>query len=273
MQIRLECKDITYAEIVLFWSVEPEVKETVSHFGYIAQISESEDGPWISLYDDPIYAFGYVDKTTQRGMVDQRLYYRIMGVDLNSHIFYSNPVCLFNEEGNNLTNYISEVESLMLRRYNGQDCLHFARKKFGDRCEICYDIVLKKSISPKCRSCFGTTFKNGYFAPVKILVNFNPQAKQTDKTDYGVNEQMGLSGWTSNKSIIESDDILIFLKKPSERYLINSITPTSLNGNTVRQILNLTQLKADHPGQLLNVNMSAYTLDEFSIFRRDWKQS
>ena len=97
--------------------------------------------------------------------------------------------------------------------------------------------------------------------------------KRQDKTDYGVNEQMILSGWTSNKSIIESDDILIFLKKPSERYLINSITPTSLNGNTVRQILNLTQLKADHPGQLLNVNMSAYTLDEFSIFRRDWKQS
>lgn len=273
MQIRLEAKNATYEETIFYWTVEPDIREIVSHFGYVLEVSESPNGPWIGLFEDPIYAFGFSDKVTQRGMIDQRLYYRVMGVDQNSHVFYSNPVCLFNEESNYITEYIAKQEQLLLRRFNGQECLHFARKKFGDRCEVCYDQALKKTITPKCRSCFGTTFKNGYFAAVKIEINTDPKSKQTDKNDYGVAEQTTLSGWTSNRVIIESDDVIVFFKKPSERYLVGPVTPTSIAGNTVRQMLSLTQLKADHPAQLLNVNMDAYTLDEFSIFRREWKQS
>jgi hypothetical protein len=273
MQIRLEARNTTYEETIFFWTVEPDIREIVAQFGYILELSESPNGPWTPLFTDPIYAFGFSDKVTQRGMVDQRLYYRIMGVDLNSHVFYSNLVCLFDEESNYITDYISTQEQLLLRRFNGQECLHFARKKFGDRCPICYDQSLGKTITPKCRACFGTTFNNGYFAPVKIEINTDPKAKQTDKNDYGVTEQTALSGWTSNRVIIESDDIVVFFKKPSERYLIGSVTPTSIAGNTVRQMLSMTQLKADHPAQLLKVDMDAYTLDEFSIFRREWKQS
>lgn len=271
MLIRLECRNIDYSQTVLFWSVEPDLKERINEYGYIVQISESNQGPWTDLYTDPIYAFGYIDKQTQRGMVDQRVYYRIKAIDFVGKEQYSDSICLFNEESNYITDYISEIEQLMLRRYNGQDCLHYARKKFGERCPHCYDIVERKIIKPKCRYCLGTSYTGGYFAPIKIQINSDPKIKGIDKTEYGVNEANVLTGWASNKSIIESDDVIIFLNKPSERYKINTIIPTSINGAVIRQILTMTQVKGDDPIHLLKVNVDAYTLDEFNIFRRDWK--
>jgi hypothetical protein len=273
MLIYLECKNLTYAATTLYWNVEPEINDIISHYGYIIQISEGELGPWTDLYTDPIYAFGFVDTVTQRGMIDQRIYYRVKAVDIDSNtVFYSNNICLFNESDNFISDYISEQEILYLKRF-GQECLHFARRKFGDRCPLCYDKVQKKSTRPKCPVCFGTTFTGGYFAPVKIYINTDQQPILIDKTDYGVNEGVSLSAWTSNEVLIAADDILAFLKKPSQRYKIDRIVPTSISSNTVRQILNMTQLRADNPAQLLPIDISAYTLDEFNIFRRDWRIS
>ena len=273
MLIWLESKIATYSETVLYWTIEPEIGDNVSQFGYTVEISESLAGPWTVLYTDPIYAYGFIDTITQRGMIDQRIYYRVKATDFISNVFYSDPICLDEDASNYLTEYISEQESLMLRRLNGQECLHFARRKFGERCSNCYDKHLNKCILPKCPICFGTTFKGGYFAPVKIYINLDPQPKQIDKGDYTISEALNLTGWTSNKVILEGDDILIFLKKPNKRYMVDIIHPTSLNGNTVRQMLSLTQLKADNPGQLLPIDIDAYTLDEFSIFRREWRIS
>lgn len=271
MLIRLECRNISYSQTVLYWSVEPDLKERLHEYKYVVQISESSDGPWIDLYAEPTYAFGYIDNQTQRGMVDQRLYYRVKAINYSNIPQYSDIVCLFNEESNYISDYISSVEQLMLRRYNGQDCLHYARKKFGERCSVCYDSIERKITKPKCRTCLGTTYTGGYFAPIKIRINSDPKIKGTDKTDYGINEANVLTGWTSNQSIIESDDVIIFLKKPSERYKVNTIIPTAMNGATIRQILTMTQVKGDDPIHLLAVDIDAYSLDEYNIFRRDWK--
>lgn len=270
MLIWLECRNLTYKESVFYWTIEPEVGEIVNQFGYILEVSESNQGPWLHVYEDPIYAFGYVDTTTQRGMIDQRLYYRIKAQDLNHNVFYSDPICLVDEKSNNISEYIADVESLLLRRLSGEECLLYTRRKFGERCPVCYDHVQKKSIKPKCKVCFGTTYKRGYFAPIKIYFKIDQEPKQIDKTDYGVNEANRLTGWTSNEIIVENDDIIIFLDKPSKRYLISGIDPTYFGGNTVRQPVTLIQLKADHPGQLLKVDFEAYDLSEFNIFRREW---
>ena len=58
MLIRLEHRGITYSDTILIWSIEPEVHESIVNFGYIVEVSESPEGPWISLFTDPIYAFG-----------------------------------------------------------------------------------------------------------------------------------------------------------------------------------------------------------------------
>lgn len=272
MLLRLEIRNVDFDQTVLFWSIDQEVGEKISDFGYIASISESENGPWIELFPSPIFAYGFIDTITQRGMFDQRLYYRIKAININTGSeFYSEPVCLDVEDDNYISDYISTQQSLMLQRYNGKPALHFARKKFGDRCPDCYDEIYQKSMKPKCKKCFGTTFIGGYYAPIKIYINTNKQTKAIDKSENGVNENGELSGWTSNKSIIEPDDLIVFLKKTSERYLVGPVLPSSINDTIVRQDLSLIRLKQDHPAQLLKEVYDAYTLDEFNVFRREWK--
>lgn len=271
MLINLQLKNVDYDKTILYWNVETEINENLHSFLYSVELSESSNGPWTALFEDPIHAYGFVDKMTQRGMVNQRIYYRIKAINIaDGSESYSEPICVSEEETNYLTQFISKQENLQLRRYNGQECLHFSRKKFGDRCKECYDKVARKCIKPNCSLCFGTTYQSGYFYPTKIYVNLDPQAKVIDKHENGVSENYSLGGWTSNEAIIEADDLLIFLKKPSQRCIVSQVTPTSLNGATVRQILGLTELKADHPTQKIKVDIEAYSLDEFNVFRREW---
>ena len=95
MRIDLSIRDINYAKTVLYWTVEKDINEDVNKFNYIVQISESPNGPWQDLFTPGIYAFGYIDTTTQRGMIDQRIYYRIQAInEIDGSKFYSSSVSL-----------------------------------------------------------------------------------------------------------------------------------------------------------------------------------
>jgi len=273
MRLDLTCRDVDYNRTVLAWNVEAELNDNINSFGYIIEISESPEGPWTSVNKTPIYnAYGYLDTTTQRGMVDQRLYYRVTAIGPSGKQFSSQPICLFDEEQNYLTKYIARQERLLLNRYNGQEALLFARKKFGTRCHVCYSDIDRKITRSKCPVCFGTTYEGGYYMPVRIRVNVDVQAKSVNRDETGAHENEGLTGWTSNEIIIESLDVLVFMQKNSERYLVQTVVPTSIKNATVRQMLTLNRLRLDDPAQQLLADTEAYTLDEFNVFRREWRQ-
>jgi hypothetical protein len=272
VQIYLECREISYESIVLYWTVDKEAHERVTDFLFTVEKSESPNGPWSPLPGTPVSAFGYIDTDTQRGMIDIRIYYRVRANNKTGKEYSSNTQCIFEEERNFITNYIAECEDrYMLQRYNGNEFLHFSRKKFGDRCHHCYDEVERKSIKPKCPFCYGTTYEGGFFTPTRILINVDPKAKVADRNEYGVLENFAHSGWTSNRVIIEELDMVVSLDKSSIRYLVNQVIPTGIHGSVTRQQLNLTQLKVDSPYQLLSVDVEAYPIYELNVFRRDWQ--
>ena len=273
MRIDLSIRDINYAKTVLYWTVEKDINEDVNKFNYIVQISESPNGPWQDLFTPGIYAFGYIDTTTQRGMIDQRIYYRIQAInEIDGSKFYSSSVISINNESNYISNYIAEQEQLLLRRFNGREVLLFARRKFGNRCPDCYSDIDRKVTKSKCSSCFGTTYEGGFFAPIKIFIQADPKSESVDKNDYQVQEQEMLTCWTSNEIVLASGDMIVTLKNTIQRYEIVRVTPTSLHDNLVRQILVLNLLRADRPEQLLTVDSSMYILDEFNVFRKTWRQ-
>ena len=273
MKINLEIRDVNAFKTVLYWTVEKDFKENANHFGFIPQLSESPNGPWLSLFKDPISAYGFIDTETQRGMIDQRLYYRIKGINKdNNSIFYSQPVISISNENNCIANYISENEQLLLRRYNGHDMLLFARRKFGNRCPDCYSEIDRKVIKSKCPTCYGTTWEGGYFAPLLIQIQTDPKTETSEKSPYGKHEQEQLTGWTSNEIIIAPGDLLVNIKNTIQRYEVILVTPTSLHDTTVKQMLTLNILRPDRPEQLLQVNSNDYITNEFNIFRKDWRK-
>jgi hypothetical protein len=271
MRINLEIRNVDYNKTILAWTVELDFKENLYNFLYLVEISESENGPWIPLFLDPIYAFGFVDTMTQRGMIDQRLYYRVKAIDSQGNEFFSDNKSIIEEDDNYIANYVARQQQLLLERYNGQEFLHYARKKFGPRCSNCYLETERKTFMSKCPVCFGTTYEGGYFAPVKISLNKDPQLKGIDKDAHGVNEAKNAVFLTSNEVIIEADDLLVALKKTDQRYFVTQIVPVSLHDRTTSQRVITEQVKSDNPAQLVPVDLNAYTLEEFNVFRRDWK--
>lgn len=271
MRIDLEIRNVDFNVTVLAWTADTDYKENLYDFKFLVEISESEEGPWSKLFIDPIYAFGFVDSITQRGMIDQRLFYRVTAINSKGEEFYSESKCVIEEDNNYITDAITKWQQMVLRRYNGQEFLHYARKKFGPRCKECYLETERKTFKSKCPSCFGTTYEGGYFAPVKIQLNKDPQMKAIDKDAMGVNEAKAATFVTSNQVIFEADDLLVALKKTDQRFLVTQIVPVSLHDRTTSQRLVTEQLKLDNPAQLVPVDLNAYTLEEFNIFRRDWK--
>ncbi len=271
MRLSLNTREIDYNKTVLYWEAEPDVREDINYFTFLVQISESAEGSWVNLFEDPIHAFGFVDTITQRGMADQRLYYRVVGIHDGIQTF-SNLVCLADEQDNYISRYIKKQQQLLLRRLNGRDCLHYAKRKFGPRCNNCYDSIDRKITRSKCPACFGTTYSGGFFAPVKIHVNFDPAQKTIDKNEYEVTESIQVSAWTSCDAIIENGDIIIALKNPDVRYIVTAATPSTIQDAVTRQLLILTQVVPDRAEQLIPVDPNAYTLDEFSVFRREWNR-
>lgn len=271
MNIYLEIRNVNHDKTVLFWSVEPDFNEDTNSIGYIPEISESpiDNGEWISLTPSPIYnAYGFVDTITQRGMMDQRLYYRIRTTDGA----ISNKVCLSCEEQNYISSYIVDCLSMAQRRCQGLEALLYPRKKFGKRCKNCYSHLDGKIIKAKCPSCYGTTYEGGYFAPVRVTFDKDIQQKTIDKNEYGVSENHTVTGSFTGDIVIEPGDLVIFLRKTFERYIIGSITPSSVYDAIIRQMVVMTQVRADAPEQLIPVDADAYSLEDYSIFRREWKR-
>ena len=272
MRLSLNTREIDYNKTVLYWEAEPDIKEDLNFFTFLVQISESPEGPWTNVFTDPIHAFGFIDTITQRGMADQRLYYRVVGLDYDGTPTISNLISLADEQDNYISRYIKKQQQLQLKRLNGRDCLHYARRKFGPRCHHCYDPIDRKVTRSKCPFCFGTTYKGGFFAPIKIHVNFDTAQKSIDKNEYEVTESIQVGAWTTCEAIIENGDVIIALKNPDVRYLATGITPSTIQDAVTRQLLILTQVVADRVEQLIPIDYNAYTLEEFLVFRREWNR-
>lgn len=270
MLLNLKIKNINYDKTVLYWEVQPDAGEYLQSFGYNVQFSESKEGPWEDCLESPINAYGFVDNQARLGATSHRLYYRIKAINFaNGSEFFSEPVCITEEQQNTLADFIAKQEQLYLKKCN-HPFLVFPRKKFGKRCTKCYDANLRKSIRENCPACYGTTYENGYFYPIKIYLGLDPSPKIIDKNELGTTENYTVTGWASNEAIIEPDDLLVALNTQGERYIVQQVLPTALHGATVRQILTMTHLRTDHPVYRLPIDIDAYTIDEFNIFRREW---
>lgn len=265
MRITLEVRNVSYDKTICHWVSEPEIGEDLSLFGYVVEVSGGPEGPWIPLFNDPVYAYGFVDTNLQQD--NATYYYRVKAIDFNKKEFVSDPVLLANETNSYIAKFIGKQEQRFLKQFAGRKFLHYAKMKFGKRCPHCYSSVERKIIRPNCSVCYGTTYELGYFAPTKIYVDLDPNVKATDRTERGEVENEQFPAWTSNEVIIESQDILIDLDSLI-RYKVENVAPTALLDKIIKQPMTLTKLRKDNPAYLIKVDENIFDLEEFHFFRR-----
>jgi hypothetical protein len=138
-------------------------------------------------------------------------------------------------------NEINRRESILLRKFTGVDSILLRRKASGLRCPTCWDEASRTCVKNNCPDCFGVSFLGGYHKGLRLLVQYDTNMENKIYSFFGKMESNQIGGWTIAFPDIEATDLLVRLSDHSI-YRVAQIQNTQLQGENVRQVLQLTQL-------------------------------
>lgn len=96
------------------------------------------------------------------------------------------------------------------KRYSGATFGYILIKRTeGERCDFCYDHINNKIQYSYCPVCYGTGFKNPYFAPLKIFFAIGaPKGISFLSPEKNTAESYDQIMWMSNEPLLKPNDIL-----------------------------------------------------------------
>lgn len=136
---------------------------------------------------------------------------------------------------------IQRREYILLSKFTGNKAYLFRRKTYGERCPECWNTKVNKVMKDDCKTCYGTSFKGGYFDCYTTYVQYDPSPDVSMKTYFGKFEPNQTAGWTISVPEFFPDDIVIRHGK-WDVHKVDQTSRTELQGNTVRQLMQLTEL-------------------------------
>jgi hypothetical protein len=138
-------------------------------------------------------------------------------------------------------NEIQRRELILLKKFTGNKASLFRRKTYGERCPDCWNANVQKAMKDHCKTCYGTTFKGGYFECYNTYVQYDPAPDVSMKTYFGKFEPNQMACWTISVPEFYPDDIVVRHGR-WEVHKVEQTARTELQGITVRQLLQLTEL-------------------------------
>jgi hypothetical protein len=138
-------------------------------------------------------------------------------------------------------NEINRREMILLRKFTGVDTILLRRKASGLRCPTCWDEASRTCVKNNCPDCYGVSFLGGYYKGLRLLVQYDTTVENKIYSFFGKMESNQIGGWTISFPDIEATDLLIRLSDHTI-YRVSQIQNTQLQGENVRQVLQLTQL-------------------------------
>ena len=122
------------------------------------------------------------------------------------------------------------------RRLNGVPLALLKRRRWGPRCPVCWDPVLREASMEHCAACFGTGFEGGYWGQSRVRGRREAAAAQTQLTAHGESDIKLADFLLLDFPHLEYKDLVIDLRT-NDRYEVQRMTPTELKGVIVHQKL------------------------------------
>lgn len=214
-------------------------------------LENDEDVELIAILDATLFEF--LDNTINAYKQNLSYYYEIYACSNESEeVSEPSPlVFLFNKwmikdliGGENIVDYIREVQNKYLKIINNTTGYILQRKRFGQKCPYCWDDIRQQTTRYDCPCCFGTGYSGGYYRPYEVKFNYltpvrlsseNPRLEGTENSENSINV------WIESYPFVYEGDI--FIDEKNDRYKVNSIHHTTKNNEYVlRQELTLTKL-------------------------------
>jgi hypothetical protein len=231
-----------YKHVVVEW----KVPASWGSCSFNVYFSPNEHGPFKKLNTSPIRTNHLKDTDTEEYSKVTKAYYVVEAILLDNGraTLKSQPTSW----GTTQTDWvqlrsqeIQRREYVLLSKFTGNKSYIFRRKTYGERCPDCWNANVEKAMKDNCPTCMGTTFKGGYFEPYVSYVQYDPSPGSVIRTYFGKFEPLQTGGWTVSVPEIFPDDIIV-RQGNWDLHRVENVSQTELQGKTVRQMLQLTEL-------------------------------
>ena len=149
-------------------------------------------------------------------------------------------------------------EEILFTRINGIKLILLKRRRWGIRCDVCYDPVTKATVQEECPVCYGTTFKTGYWSPVqtygRIHPPHNPDAKFDNTGDMAESVQQYVT--LLDIPVLQDKDLIIEAET-NRRHVVLKKSQTEIQRKSVHQQVVTMTLTQDSVEYTIPVDFSA----------------
>lgn len=189
-----------------------------------------------------------VDYTPSIITLEKVYYYRIRAVEyLNDtpvQTFETKPFTW--DPGLDLTAlYVIEERLFEMEWVNGLPVAIFKKMTEGERCQVCWDKVLKRVTRSNCKNCHGTGFSNGvnqgYYQPMPGWMKFEPDPKIVQIAEWGERQIRQTDVEFTNFPILSVGDLIVEVKTMRYWRALN-VRFTEKNRTIMTQVARLDEI-------------------------------
>lgn len=254
-----------FRQVSLSWTIPADWGDAIFNVYYSPAFEDS----YVKLNATPFSANFFVDTTATDYSKFKRGYYKVEAIlqDKNNITLRSDPVSWYSYQRDFVKIRAVEIqrrEYWLLSKFAGIKSYLFRRKTFGKRCPLCWNYKAETVDDDHCPNCLGTGFDGGFFEPIPLYVQYEATPNTDQKTYFGIDEENQIGAWTISYPDISNHDVVIRIGDWNA-YEVMRVNPTELQGNTVRQIMAITQLsKGSVEYKLMARNLPEFPLQYWS---------
>lgn len=218
VNIRVRSFDLSYLD--LYWDLESSF-EDVNDYQFIVEASDAEFGKYFQIADPIVNVFHFRDTTVrgQHSFYHERWYrirvrYREVSKqtadgESTDRLYPSQGgVCLAARPDLPALE-MARIHRLKLKEFQGRKIWVYAKRRFGQRCSVCFDPVTQRKLRADCSSCFGAGYVGGYHAPVECYGMIITPDEATAHPQFGTVETENTMIMLANYPDITSGDMIV----------------------------------------------------------------
>jgi len=242
----------TPSRILIKWELEPSAQNLNNIRFFVDRGESPEEMQQLQATSDGIRAsqlLEFSDYTANLLDLNKVYYYRVRAVEFIG----TTPVQTFSSEtvtwdGDlDLVGLYVVEEHLFLHRWvSGVPSMIFKRRRDGQYCPECWDEVLKRVTKSSCTTCYGTGKLGGFYPPHEAWMNFEPDPKVVQVTEWGQRQSSQTDIQFTNYPLLTDGDLIVELK--SNRYWKVSMVRYPEKNRTI--MLQIARVDAVNPSDV-----------------------
>lgn len=226
------------------WTVD-DPDSIVSSFSLLR--SGSPSGPFEAVVSGlSADTFFFNDESPGPYGITTRIWYQVQATPLSGAInsVLSDPHSVSSNKYDAKNKILRKARrdlSITLSKLSGVRITILKRRRFGERCPDCYNPQTKDVVTSSCVTCYGTSYRGGYYEAFPTWAKIDPVSTQEIFDRSGPSEVAMFGVTILDYPLVELDDVIVE-NSTNRRFVVKRKASTESRGAVVHQDLQVSEL-------------------------------